>query len=167
MNNLFADMDYHGISPRFRRAILVYNLLYYLVGLVLAGWGYLMLFAENASFSLMQWIYAVGLGVLWLGGLIFSMSVINKVYRFRGYALRGDAFFYRSGIVFPSVQSVALRKVQSVELVQNPITKWLKLYKLCIVTGAQSLNSIEVEGLPMEEAKELQALLLEKSNVKL
>ena len=95
-----------------------------------------------------------------------NVSMMRKIYSFKGYALRDKDISYRSGILFESVTTIPFSKIQQVSIRMNPVSRIFKLYYLDVINGSQdSMNSVTIPGLSHEKAERLKSLLINKADL--
>jgi len=95
-----------------------------------------------------------------------NISMMCKIYSFKGYALRNNDISYRSGIFFESVTTIPFSKIQQVSIRMNPVSRIFKLYYLDVINGSQdSMNSVTIPGLSHEKAERLKSLLINKADL--
>ena len=93
--------------------------------------------------------------------LIVNLALTQKIFRFRGYALRNKDISYRSGIFFPTVTTIPYSKIQQVDIRMNPFSRLFKLYYVDVINGSQNaMNEITIPGLSREKAEQMKSLLI-------
>lgn len=95
----------------------------------------------------------------------WNMTLIPKIYTFKGYAVRERDISYRSGIFFPTVTTVPFCKIQQVTLRQNPVSRMFRMYYIDIVNGSQStMKQMVIPGLTKERAEQIKTMLISKAD---
>lgn len=96
--------------------------------------------------------------------LIMNLLMARAICRFKGYALREHDITYRSGIIFPKTTTMPFNKIQQVSIRQGLISRIFGLYTVEILNGSQkAMSQISIPGLSKQEAENLKATLLQKS----
>ena len=96
--------------------------------------------------------------------VVFAVNIIilQKAFRFKGYALRERDFTYRTGVVFPKVTTIPFVRIQQVGIRQNPISRYFGLCEVEVVNGAQTLSSLSIPGLTEDDAQRIKSMVTEK-----
>ena len=89
--------------------------------------------------------------------LLFWLS-----FKKRGYAIRTRDVIYKSGIVAESTTIVPLNRIQHIELNEGIFSRMFKLGSLQIFTAGGQTGHLHIAGIPIEEAKSIRDLLLNK-----
>lgn len=83
--------------------------------------------------------------MIWLGWLIpRQVKALN-------WALTEDTLFVRKGIMFRSLTSVPLGRLQYVDLEEGPIARWLGMARVKLYTASASTDAT-IPGIPKAEA---------------
>ncbi len=94
-----------------------------------------------------------------------NVSLVRKIYKIRGYALREKDISYRKGMFFTSVTTIPFSKIQQVSIRMNPISRMFGLYYLDVFNGSQAaFNSISIPGLRHDTAERLKLLLINNAD---
>lgn len=83
----------------------------------------------------------------------------------KGYAIREHDFTYRSGVIFKSVVSQPILRIQHVELKHGPVDRHFGLASLEIYSAGGSMHTFAIPGLPEEKARELRSYVLTHSDI--
>ncbi|RUO73253.1 PH domain-containing protein [Idiomarina ramblicola] len=83
----------------------------------------------------------------------------------KGYAIRQHDFSYRSGVIFKSVVSQPILRIQHVELKHGPVDRHFGLANLEIYSAGGSMHTFAIPGLPEEKARELRSYVLTHSDI--
>lgn len=135
------DLVFTPLEPQFIKAQFVTTLLVYLV---LMGLSLLILLIDSYDH---RYLATLILESCLLVAMIINLCLLPKAYRFKGFAIREHDITYRTGIFFPKTLTIPFCKIQQVSTSQNPITRFLGLYAVDIVNGAQLLSSLRIPGL--------------------
>lgn len=120
---------------------------------------------------------AIGLGVNFIDELkpyailILSTYVVFMAlllllliagFRKRGYAIRSKDVIYKSGIIAESTTIAPLNRIQHIELNEGVFSRMFKLGTLQIFTAGGQTGHLNIAGIPIEQAKGIRDLLLNK-----
>ena len=83
----------------------------------------------------------------------------------KGYAIREHDFSYRSGVIFQSVVSQPILRIQHVELKHGPIDRHFGLASLEIFSAGGAMHTFAIPGLPEEKAREIRSYVLTHSDI--
>lgn len=83
----------------------------------------------------------------------------------KGYAIREHDFSYRSGVIFKSVVSQPILRIQHVEIKHGPIDRHFGLASLDIFSAGGSMYTFSIPGLPEEKALEIRSYVLTHSDI--
>lgn len=136
---------------------------YRIVQIILTALGYLGLAILALPLLLIEdsiW-FVLAEGVILLA-MIVNLIIVQKAWRFKGYALREYDINYRSGIIFPTITTIPFNRMQQVSLKQNPISKYLHLYSVELVNGAQAMSSLTIPGLTEQRANQIKSTVIDK-----
>lgn len=147
-----VELKYEPIDRSYRIVHIILTVLKYIGIAVLA---LLLLLIDDTS-----WFF-IAEGVIILV-LALNLLVVRKAWRFKGYAIREYDISYRTGIIFPTITTIPFNRMQQVSLKQNPISKYMQLYSVEIVNGAQSMSSLTIPGLTEERAKRIKSIVVDK-----
>ncbi len=145
-------LRYEQIDRRYRSVQMALTALLYLLFAALA----LVLLAFDDRLWLIIGESIVGVA------FIVNMFIVQKAWRFKGYALREFDISYRSGVIFPKITTVPFNRLQQVSIKQNPISKLFKLYAVEVVNGAQAMASLSIPGLTEERANQIKSIVINK-----
>lgn len=105
------------------------------------------------------WIQiSVGLAVFFPLLFWLKKAGFNK----RGYALRSHDVIYKRGLVQQETSIVPLNRIQHIELNEGLLERYFKLAALQIFTAGGQTGHLNIEGIPVEEAKSIRDLILHK-----
>jgi len=83
-------------------------------------------------------------------------------FKKRGYAIRTHDVIYKSGIIAESTTIVPLNRIQHIELNEGILSRFFHLGSLQLFTAGGQTGHIHISGVPIEEAKSIRDLLLNK-----
>lgn len=83
----------------------------------------------------------------------------------KGYAIREHDFSYRSGVIFKSVISQPILRIQHVELKHGPVDRHFGLASLEIFSAGGAMHTFAIPGLPEEKAREIRSYVLTHSDI--
>ena len=145
-------LRYESIDRRYRTVQIILTALGYLG---IAALALLLLLIDD----IIWFILAEGVILL---VMVANLLVVQRAWRFKGYALREKDITYRSGLIFPTITTIPFNRMQQVSLKQNPISKYLHLYSVEVVNGAQTLASLTIPGLTEELANRIKSTVIDK-----
>lgn len=83
-------------------------------------------------------------------------------FKRRGYAIRTKDVVYKSGVIAESTTIVPLNRIQHIELNEGFWARFFKLASLQIFTAGGQTGHLKIAGIPIDEAKSIRDLLLQK-----
>jgi len=101
---------------------------------------------------------------------IASLGLLLSVYgvigdKVKGYALREHDLSYKSGVIFKSIISQPILRIQHVELKHGPIDRHFGLASLEVFSAGGAMHTFAIPGLPEEKARELRQYILEHGDI--
>ncbi|WP_298012533.1 PH domain-containing protein [uncultured Microbacterium sp.] len=113
-------------------------------------------------------VLSLVLGQLWVwipAGLVivaevWTMAILPRQARARGYQLRDDDLLYRSGILWQRMVAVPYGRMQLVDISHGPLDRGFGIAKLKLVTAAAS-TGVTINGLTQQAAEHLRDTLIE------
>lgn len=107
-------------------------------------------------------------GLMIIGGILLFFAFIFfielKAFKYRGFALREHDIAFREGWLWKSTIIVPYNRVQHLEVHQGPIDKLFDLAAINIFTAGGSSSDLEIDGLHPEQAANIKAYILSKTN---
>lgn len=91
----------------------------------------------------------------WLAFLVISFAVEILGFRIKGYAIRSKDVSYKSGLLFFSMTSVPLNRIQHCEFSQGPLGRLFDLASVKVYTAGGSSSDLTIHGLTKERAQRL------------
>lgn len=104
------------------------------------------IFTFTASWSLVQWLPAL----LVVYAAVFTIEVLG--FKIKGYAIRQLDVSYRTGLIFYSMTSVPLNRVQHCEYAQGPLDRLFDLATVKVYTAGGASSDLSIHGLTKERA---------------
>ncbi len=138
------EVEFHSLEPDY-------------LWMRLTGWGIFFLIAAGIlvfvsfSASLALWMLIAPLLVLAL--LVTFIEV--RGFKIKGYALRENDISYKSGLLFFSMTSIPLNRLQHCEVSQGPLGRLFELASVRIYTAGGSTSDLSIGGLKKEAAHRL------------
>ncbi|WP_316802853.1 PH domain-containing protein [Pedobacter nototheniae] len=141
---------------------------------------YLKIICINFSISFIIFGILIGLGVTFIDEfkpkaililsiyLVFMTLIILLLlasFKKRGYAIRSKDVIYKSGIIAESTTIVPLNRIQHIELNEGLFSRIFKLGSLQVFTAGGDSGHLKITGIPINEAKNIRDLLLNKLNL--
>ncbi|MGB0178023.1 MAG: PH domain-containing protein [Owenweeksia sp.] len=91
----------------------------------------------------------------WLGLLLLVLFLEIRGFRIKGYALRENDISYKSGLIFFSMTSIPLNRLQHCEVSQGPLGRLFDLASVKVYTAGGSYSDLSIGGLKKEAAHRL------------
>jgi membrane protein YdbS with pleckstrin-like domain len=157
-----SSQEFTPLSPIYVKVNLMCRLTFWLIVvsvLLILYWQPWLILPKPLELYLPQLQLAAG-----VFGLLTSVyGVIAD--RNKGYALREHDFSYRSGVIFKSVVSQPILRIQHVELKHGPLDRHFGLSNLEIFSAGGSMHTFAIPGLPEGKARELRSYVLTHSDI--
>jgi hypothetical protein len=104
--------------------------------------------------------------VLTIASVIFILSFSVSIYlsyadKHKYYALREQDISYTSGLLFKTVITQPILRIQHVELKQGPIERRQALAKLQLFSAGGALHTFEIPGLTLEKAHSIRQFIID------
>lgn len=93
---------------------------------------------------------------------IVTVLLFYVSFKKRGYAIRTKDVIYKSGIIAESTTIVPLNRIQHIELNEGFFSRMFNLGSLQIFTAGGQTGHLHIAGIPIDEAKSIRDLLLNK-----
>ena len=93
---------------------------------------------------------------------VLLFLLFRASFKKRGYAIRTKDVIYKSGIIAESTTIVPLNRIQHIELNEGLLSRIYKLGSLQIFTAGGQSGHLHIAGIPINEAKSIRDLLLNK-----
>lgn len=152
------NLEFEQLDARYIRVCTISYVISYVVLMCLA----LLVLLSDWEYRLISLISAEAVIVV---AFAVNMTLLPKIYAFKGYAVREHDISYRSGIFFPSIATVPFSKIQQVSLRQNPVSRMFAMYSVDIINGSQSsMNQMSIPGLTKERAEQIKTMLISKAD---
>lgn len=111
--------------------------------------GVLTLFTIFQGLPLWHWLLP------WLLVLVASFMIEILGFRIKGYAIRSKDVSYKSGLIFFSMTSVPLNRIQHCEFTQGPLGRLFDLASVKVYTAGGSSSDLTISGLTKQRAQNL------------
>ncbi|KQR71327.1 PH domain-containing protein [Pedobacter sp. Leaf176] len=120
--------------------------------------------AIGLALTFFTWVkpYAIVICFMYLLVIFFLFVIFWISFKKRGYAIRTRDVIYKSGIIAESTTIVPLNRIQHIELNEGIFSRMFKLGTLQIFTAGGQTGHLHIAGIPIEEAKSIRDLLLNK-----
>ncbi len=83
----------------------------------------------------------------------------------KGYAIREHDFSYGSGVIFQSVVSQPILRIQHVQFKHGPVDRHFGLASLEIFSAGGAMHTFAIPGLPEKKAREIRSYVLTHSDI--
>jgi membrane protein YdbS with pleckstrin-like domain len=97
-------------------------------------------------------------------GCILNFIIAFLAFKKRKYALRDKDVIYSKGLIVNSITTVPISRIQHIEESRSWLARQLNLATLKIFTAGESGSDLKIDGLPLEEAKQINDFLCSKVN---
>jgi membrane protein YdbS with pleckstrin-like domain len=110
------------------------------------------------------WWLTDAVWVLYLGGAITLLCLVTVFFEPRrvrsiGYRLRQDDLLFRRGVLMRRMVAVPYGRMQLVDITRGPLSRWLGLSELKLVTAAAA-SGVTIPGLTEADADTLRDQLV-------
>lgn len=94
---------------------------------------------------------------MFLAGFFFSFSLARSVFRYftLNYRLDGRRLVVQQGLVFRSIRTVPVQRIQNIDLVQNPLHRLLQVAEVRIDTASGSEPEAVLRVISLEQVEKL------------
>lgn len=102
---------------------------------------------------------------IWLGWIAWASTSVFftfKNYEIAGYALRQKDIAYRRGVLYRTITTIPLNRMQHCEITEGPVEKMFDLATLKIFTAGGSSSDLAISGLHKEEAYKIKEFITRK-----
>nr|WP_321243330.1 PH domain-containing protein [uncultured Psychroserpens sp.] len=108
-----------------------------------------------------NFVYIVTIVVV---GLILNFVLARLAFKKRKYAIRDKDVIYSKGLIVNSITTVPISRIQHIEESRSWLARKLNLATLKIFTAGESGSDLKIDGLPLEEAKQINDFLSTRVN---
>jgi len=150
-----ATLDWQPLDPAFRSRLLVDRVI--TIALVVAGAVILSVLPKVQTAPIL--ILAAVLVVVAVPVLAWPFAALPRM----GFVVRDKDIVYRKGVLWRSVTAVPFNRIQHVETSNSPLDRRFGLSSLKIFTAGGSGGDLKIDGLAVDHAERLRALVLEKA----
>lgn len=142
------SLEYSKLDGKF----LIESLIIRLISILPIGAGIFIFYKKEPEFLFEAILFGlVTFAVLMLFGYL---SYFKKKY-----ALREKDVSYRRGIIFHSITTIPLSRIQHSELMRGPLDRFLGLSSVKIYTAGGSSSDITIPGLSVETAEKVREFI--------
>ncbi len=106
--------------------------------------------------------YFTSISIAYLIIVIIVCCLYHIGFNKRGYAVRTKDLIYKSGVIAESTTIIPLNRIQHIELNEGIFSRMFKLATLQIFTAGGQSGHLKVSGIPIDEAKSIRDLILQK-----
>ncbi len=156
------DLSFESLSPRYRkvRAWLNFSitLIILIIGMVLYYQNFYVIAQHKREIILLVTIFLVSLSFLYS-----FYHLLADQHKF--FALREQDISYASGLIFKSIVTQPMLRIQHVELKQGPIERKVNLAKLQVFSAGGALHTFEIPGLSLNKAQAIRQFILDHKDV--
>jgi hypothetical protein len=157
------DMHWRRLSPRYGKAVLLSNALFFLplsAVLIIAPW------FIPADADLPEGLQ-FALGLRWLLVPLFVAIVGFSWWRLRffRYAIREHDLAFRKGMIWRSSSFLPFSRIQHVGLDSGPIDRWLGLRQLTFFTAGSVGADLSIPGLAEDEAERVRQHIIDQAGL--
>ncbi|MFT5847473.1 MAG: membrane protein YdbS with pleckstrin-like domain [Psychroserpens sp.] len=105
--------------------------------------------------------YIVGMVII---GCLLNVVVSLLAFKKRKYAIRDKDVIYSKGLIVNSITTVPISRIQHIEESRSWLARQLNLATLKIFTAGESGSDLKIDGLPQEEARQINDFLSTRVN---
>ena len=146
------------ISKEYFKIIIFNKLLMYIAlfaVLFTAKW-----FVDKVAFQDYFWM----LFFVFLVAVFLNFILALLAFKKRKYAVREHDVIYAKGLLIQSVTTVPISRIQHVEESRSWLARQLHLATLKLYTAGESGSDLSIQGLPLEDAKQINDFISAKVN---
>ncbi|GGD69297.1 PH domain-containing protein [Lacimicrobium alkaliphilum] len=155
-------LEFTPLPPLYRKLNLLTNLclfLFLLLATVALQW---------QSWMTLPLVISVNMDTIRFGLSLAAVVIPGYLYladKRKGYALRQHDLSYRSGLIFISVTTQPVLRIQHVELKRGPIERKAGLASLQVFSAGGAMHTFAIPGLPLAKAKQIRRFILEHKDI--
>lgn len=151
----FKAVDTQGLNKRYLIVLRCRLLLFFVLYLIAVGLIYFLSNIQTINLIL----------VLGIPFIIFLISFIEIEMGFhkRQIGVREHDLYYARGFLYHKETLVPFKNIQHVEVSQNLILKWFKLYEVIFYTAGASSGDLKIKGLDEQRSRRLKAIVMHKN----
>lgn len=157
-----AKLDWQGLSPRYRLAVLLVSVPFWLLlaaAALLAPW----VLPEGALPEPI--LYAVDFAWLLIPLAILSVGLTVLRIRFMRYAVREHDVSFRKGMIWRSSSYLPYSRIQHVGLDSGPVDRFFGLRRLTFFTAGSIGADLSIPGLPVDTAERLRQYIVDQAGL--
>lgn len=152
------DVVLKPISKRYLNIILINQSIFFAI--IFTGLFLLRNFINHEEVQQVFWYIFSVITVLFVLNVLISILAFRK----RKYAIREHDIIYSKGLVFNSITTVPLSRVQHIEESRSWLARQFNLATLNIFTAGESGSDLSIKGLPKDEARQINDFISAKTN---
>ena len=147
------EENWQAVSPRYKTALRI-RLLLIVIALLVGLYA-----AEYLEPVIPVWWLASPIALCFA---YLALVWIPRRVRFTRYLMRELDMHLQTGYWWHKTTSVAVNRIQHLELTQGPIERWLALNTLILYTAGGSQSDLKLPGLDIGIAQQVKAQLLQQ-----
>ncbi|MFD2914237.1 PH domain-containing protein [Psychroserpens luteus] len=153
-----SSVELKPISKHYFKIIILNKLIVYIVflGLLIAGKFKIQKEAFQDNF-----VYIIGIVII---GCLLNFVITFLAFKKRKYAIRDKDVIYSKGLIVNSMTTVPISRIQHIEESRSWLARQLNLATLKIFTAGESGSDLKIDGLPLEEARQINDFLSAQVN---
>lgn len=153
-----SSVELKPISKNYFKIIILNKAFVYAVflGLLIAG-----KFAIKKEAFQDNFVYILTIVVI---GFILNFVLARLAFKKRKYAIRDKDVIYSKGLIVNSITTVPISRIQHIEESRSWLARKLNLATLKIFTAGESGSDLKIDGLPLQEAKQINDFLSTRVN---
>ncbi|MEM5566145.1 PH domain-containing protein [Psychroserpens sp. AS72] len=148
-----SSVELKPISKHYFKIIILNKLFVYAVftGILVVG----KFIIEKEKFQ-DNFIYILGIFII---ACLLNFGIAYLAFNKRKYAIRDKDVIYSKGLIVNSITTVPISRIQHIEESRSWLARKLNLATLKIFTAGESGSDLKIDGLPHEEAKQINDFL--------
>lgn len=151
----FKAVETQGLNKRYLTVLRCRLLLFFVLYLIVVGLIYFLTNTQTINLIL----------IIGVPFIIFLISFIEFEMGFhkRQVGVREHDLYYARGFLYHKETLVPFKHIQHVEVSQNLILKWFKLYEVIFYTAGASSGDLKIKGLNEQTSRKLKAIVMHKN----
>jgi len=156
------SLPFEKLSPDYLK---IRRWLYFSTSLLLLIIGFILYYQPFYTFEYLEaTIILVGSFALFLLNLLMGIYIV-LADKHKFFALREQDISYASGLLFKTIVTQPILRIQHVELKQGPIERKMQLAKLQLFSAGGALYTFEIPGLTLKQAESIRQFILEHNSL--
>lgn len=111
-------------------------------------------------------VYPLALGFVLLASLIVSCYLFFAI-PCKKYCLTEHQLHFSSGIIFRTIVSQPILRIQHVELKRGPLERAFTLSSLQVFSAGGTMHTFEIPGLSVDDAQKIRLFILDHKDVQI